>query len=69
MTSSAYGTMPFIEDYVSTHPVKADYGKTWNLSLPEGSYWYDEKATGAGPPAGNGARRAKTVRSEGGTGA
>jgi predicted AlkP superfamily pyrophosphatase or phosphodiesterase len=52
MTSSAYGIMPFIEDYVSTHPVKADFGKTWNLSLPESSYWYDEKATGAGPPTG-----------------
>jgi predicted AlkP superfamily pyrophosphatase or phosphodiesterase len=52
MTSSAYGTMPFVEDYVKAHPVKADYGKTWNLSLPESSYWYDEKATGAGPPAG-----------------
>ena len=52
MTSSAYGTMPFIEDYVKAHPVKADYGKTWNLSLPESAYWYDEKATGAGPPTG-----------------
>ena len=45
MTSSAYGTMPFIEDYAKAHPVKADYGKTWNLSLPESAYWYDEKAT------------------------
>jgi predicted AlkP superfamily pyrophosphatase or phosphodiesterase len=52
MTSSAYGTMPFIEEYVKAHPVKADYGKTWNLSSPESSYWYDEKATGAGPPTG-----------------
>src|SRR5271163_1657993 len=34
MTSSAYGTMPFVEDYVKAHPVKADYGKTWNLFLP-----------------------------------
>jgi predicted AlkP superfamily pyrophosphatase or phosphodiesterase len=52
VTSSAYGSMPFVEDYVKTHPVKADYGKTWKLSLPEGAYWYDEKATGAGPPDG-----------------
>jgi predicted AlkP superfamily pyrophosphatase or phosphodiesterase len=52
MTSSAYGSMPFIEDYVKAHPVKADYGKTWNLSLAESSYCYDEKATGAGPPTG-----------------
>jgi predicted AlkP superfamily pyrophosphatase or phosphodiesterase len=52
MTSSAYGTMPFVEDYAKAHPVKADYGKTWRLSLPESDYWYDEKATGAGPPEG-----------------
>src|SRR5450755_991251 len=52
MTSSAYGTMPFVEDYAKAHPVKADYGKTWRLSLPEAEYWYDEKATSAGPPEG-----------------
>ena len=52
VTSSVYGTMPFIDDYVKAHPVKADYGKTWTLSLPESAYWYDEKATGAGPPEG-----------------
>ena len=52
MTSSAYGTMPFVEEYAKTHPVKADYGKTWRLSLPESAYWYDQKATGAGPPEG-----------------
>jgi predicted AlkP superfamily pyrophosphatase or phosphodiesterase len=52
MTSTAYGTMPFVEDFVKARPVKADYGKTWNPSLPESAYWYDEKATGAGPPTG-----------------
>jgi predicted AlkP superfamily pyrophosphatase or phosphodiesterase len=52
VTSSAYGTMPFIEAYASAHPVKTDYGKTWTLSLPESTYWYDEKATGAVPPKG-----------------
>jgi predicted AlkP superfamily pyrophosphatase or phosphodiesterase len=51
-TSSVYGTMPFIDDFAKAHPVKEDFGKTWTLSLPEGSYWYDEKATGAVPPAG-----------------
>ena len=65
MTSSAYGTMPFIEDYVSAHPVKADYGKTWNLSLPESLYWYDEKATGAGPPAGWGPAFPHSLRGKG----
>ena len=52
VTSSAYGTMPFIEAYAAAHPVKADYGKTWALSLGESRYWYDQKATGAVPPQG-----------------
>lgn len=52
VTSSVYGTMPFIEAYASAHPVKADYGKTWSLSLPQSTYWYDEKATGAVAPEG-----------------
>jgi predicted AlkP superfamily pyrophosphatase or phosphodiesterase len=52
VTSSVYGTMPFIEAFASAHPVRTDYGKTWTLSLPEAAYWYDEKATGAVPPQG-----------------
>ena len=52
VTSSAYGTMPFIETYAKEHPIKEDYGKTWKLALPENEYLYDEKATGAAPPAG-----------------
>jgi predicted AlkP superfamily pyrophosphatase or phosphodiesterase len=52
VTSSAYGTMPFIETYAKAHPIKEDYGKTWKLALPENEYFYDEKATGAAPPAG-----------------
>jgi predicted AlkP superfamily pyrophosphatase or phosphodiesterase len=44
--------MPFVEQFAKTHPIKEDYGKTWTRSLPEGSYWYDEKATGAVPPEG-----------------
>ena len=52
VTSSVYGPMPFVEEYAKTHPIKGDYGKTWTHSLPEGSYWYDEKATGAVPPEG-----------------
>jgi predicted AlkP superfamily pyrophosphatase or phosphodiesterase len=64
-TSSAYGTMPFVEDYVKAHPVKADYGKTWKLSLPESAYWYDEKANGAGPPAGWGPAFPHSLRGKG----
>jgi predicted AlkP superfamily pyrophosphatase or phosphodiesterase len=52
VTSSVYGTMPFLEAYASSHPAKADYGKTWTLALPESAYWYDEKAAGAVPPKG-----------------
>jgi predicted AlkP superfamily pyrophosphatase or phosphodiesterase len=52
VTSTAYGTQPFIEDQAKSHPPKADYGRTWALSLPESAYWYDEKALGAVPPDG-----------------
>lgn len=51
-TSSAYGTAPFVEEYAKAHPVKADYGKTWAMSLPESAYLYGDKATGAVPAAG-----------------
>ncbi len=52
VTSSVYGAMPFVEQYAKTHPIKEDYGKTWTRSLPDGSYWYDEKTTGAVAPEG-----------------
>ncbi len=52
VTSSVYGAVPFVEQYAKAHPINEDYGKTWTRSLPEGSYWYDEKATGAVPPEG-----------------
>ena len=52
VTSSPYGTVPFVEQYAKAHPIKEDYGKTWTRSLPDGSYWYDEKAAGAVAPEG-----------------
>src|SRR5258708_9659877 len=52
VTSSAYNTQAFIEDQAKSHPVKADFGKTWSLSLPANAYWYGEKALGAVPPEG-----------------
>src|SRR5260370_1088397 len=52
VTSSPYGTMPFIEEQAKSHPAKADFGKTWTLALPESAYWYGEKALGAVPPDG-----------------
>jgi predicted AlkP superfamily pyrophosphatase or phosphodiesterase len=52
VSSSAYGSMPFIEDFVKAHPMKADYKKSWRLSLPKSAYLYDEKALGAAVPDG-----------------
>jgi predicted AlkP superfamily pyrophosphatase or phosphodiesterase len=46
-TSSVYGAMPFVEEYAKKHSIREDFGKTWALSLPASSYWYDEKALGA----------------------
>ncbi len=47
VTSSPYGTMPFVEEFAKKHPVAEDLGKTWALTLPAASYLYDEKALGA----------------------
>jgi len=52
VTSSPYGVQPFIEEQAKAHPPKADYGKTWALSLPEKFYLYGDKARGAVPPEG-----------------
>jgi predicted AlkP superfamily pyrophosphatase or phosphodiesterase len=51
-SSSPYGSMPFIEDYVKAHPMKADYNGTWELSLPRSAYFYNEKAADAVPAPG-----------------
>jgi predicted AlkP superfamily pyrophosphatase or phosphodiesterase len=47
VTSSVYGTMPFVEEFARKHPVSEDFGKTWSLSLPAAAYLYDEKPFGA----------------------
>ena len=52
VTSSVYGTMPFVEEFAKKNPVSLDYGKTWSLSLPQTAYLYDETATGARAPDG-----------------
>jgi len=52
VTSSAYGTMSFVEDFARKHPLSEDFGKTWSLSLPESAYFYDEKTLGAVAPGG-----------------
>jgi predicted AlkP superfamily pyrophosphatase or phosphodiesterase len=52
VTSTPYGRLPFLDDPAKSHPAKADFGKTWALSLAAGDYWYGEKALGAVPPDG-----------------
>ncbi len=52
VTSSAYGTIPFVEEFAEKHPVAQDYGKTWSLTLPKAAYVYDETALGANIPEG-----------------
>ena len=47
VTSSVYGTVPFVEEFAKKNPVTRDYGKTWALSLPQTAYLYEETATGA----------------------
>jgi predicted AlkP superfamily pyrophosphatase or phosphodiesterase len=46
VTSSVYGTMPFVEEFAKKNPVAQDFGKTWSPSLPKTAYLYDETATG-----------------------
>jgi predicted AlkP superfamily pyrophosphatase or phosphodiesterase len=52
VSSSAYGSMPCIEDFVKAHPMKSDYKRTWNLSLPKSAYFYEEKTLNAELPEG-----------------
>jgi predicted AlkP superfamily pyrophosphatase or phosphodiesterase len=68
VTSTPYATQPFIEEQAKSHPAKADFGKTWALSLPETSYWYAEKALGAVPPEGWGLTFPHPLRGKSGVG-
>jgi predicted AlkP superfamily pyrophosphatase or phosphodiesterase len=47
VTSSVFGTAPFVEEFAKKNPVVQDFGKTWSLSLPKTAYLYNETATGA----------------------
>jgi hypothetical protein len=67
-TSSAYNLAPFVEAYAKAHPVKADMGKTWALSLPASEYLYAEKATGAVAPEGWELTFPHALRGKGGSG-
>ena len=68
VTSSPYGTQPFIEEQAKSRPPQADLGKTWALSLPANAYWYSEKALGAVPPDGWGLTFPHPLRGKTGVG-
>jgi predicted AlkP superfamily pyrophosphatase or phosphodiesterase len=52
VTSDAFGTHPFVDEYTKRNPVAGDFGKTWGLTLPKDAYLYPEQAVGTGPPVG-----------------
>jgi predicted AlkP superfamily pyrophosphatase or phosphodiesterase len=52
VTSNAFGTLPFLDDFVKKHPLRKDYGKTWNLRMDKKNYLYAEEAFGGVPPDG-----------------
>lgn len=43
VTSTAFAktTAPFLADYISKHPLKAEMGRIWERSLPKARYLYD----------------------------
>jgi predicted AlkP superfamily pyrophosphatase or phosphodiesterase len=53
-TSSAYPQAPFIAEFVKSHRIADDYGKTWSPLLPESMYLYDKTAANAASPPGYG---------------
>ncbi len=54
MSSSAYGAapVPWLAEFVKTHPVEADLGKSWTKLLPESAYLYADDAEGELTPVG-----------------
>ncbi len=52
VTSNAFGTLAFLDDFVKKNPVRRDYGKTWNLSMDKKKYLYAEEAFGGVPTDG-----------------
>ncbi len=50
-TSSAFtnAPVPFVANFVKTHPVEAYLGKTWTKLLPESAYLYADDAIGEVP--------------------
>jgi predicted AlkP superfamily pyrophosphatase or phosphodiesterase len=47
VTSSVFGTAPFVEEFAKKYPVEQDFGRTWSLWLPQTAYFYGDTAVGA----------------------
>ncbi|MPY87152.1 MAG: hypothetical protein GEU99_04440 [Luteitalea sp.] len=55
MSSSAHGPrdrVPFLERYVTAHPVDRELSQTWDRALPASSYLYQDDGVGEAPPRG-----------------
>ncbi len=54
MSSSAYGQapVPWLAEFIRTHPVEADLGKSWTKLLPESAYLYADDGEGELTPTG-----------------
>jgi predicted AlkP superfamily pyrophosphatase or phosphodiesterase len=53
MSSSAHGVpgrVPFLERYVTAHPVDQELSQTWDRALPRSSYLYEDDGAGEAPP-------------------
>ncbi len=54
VTSSLFASapVPVVENFVKTHPVERDFGKTWARALPESAYLFDDSVTEEKPSSG-----------------
>ncbi len=54
VTSSAFSKGPVAEvaDFVRRHPIDGDLTKSWDRTLPESAYLYENRAIGVGPVRG-----------------
>lgn len=52
VTSSVYPRNPLVEQFVKSHLIENDYGKTWAPALPKLQYLYDDTTEGKVGPRG-----------------
>lgn len=67
-TTSAFAKapVPFMENFIKTHPVERDFGKEWTRALPESAYLNEDAGIGEKPPAGWTATFPHSLKSSGG---